>query len=102
MKKRLSEEQFQAAVQGLNIGQQTQAIAYGVLVRGEPQANFAAALDLSKGAVSQAVNRVWAAHQARSVPKGYMRLTVLLPEHQAFIVKRWAERAQHLQKLERQ
>ena len=91
MKKRLSEEQFQEAIKDLNIGQQTIDIAHDVLVEGEPQATFVTALGLSKGAVSQAVHRVWAAHEALNVPKGYERLTVMLPKHQAFIVKKWAE-----------
>jgi hypothetical protein len=91
MKKCLSEEQFQEAIKDLKVGQQTIDIAHGVLVEGEPQATFVSALGLSKGAVSQAVNRVWTAHEALDVPKGYERLTVMLPEHQAFIVKKWAE-----------
>ncbi|MNG23996.1 TrfB transcriptional repressor protein [compost metagenome] len=64
-------------------------IARGVLVQGRSQSEFVEALNLSKGAVSQAVNRIWAAHEAR-VPPGCERLTVLLPKHQAFIVKKWA------------
>lgn len=38
MKKRLTEAQFQAAIKGLEIGQQTIDIARGVLVDGRPQA----------------------------------------------------------------
>lgn len=33
-----------------------------------------------------------------SVPAGYERVSVILPEHQAFIVKKWAEQA--LKKLQ--
>lgn len=92
MKKRLTEAQFQAAIKGLEIGQQTIDIAHGVLVEGRPQAAFVASLGLSKGAVSQAVNRVWVAAQ-RTAPEGFERITAVLPEHQAFIVKKWAEDA---------
>jgi len=88
MKKRLTEAQFQAAIKGLEIGQQTIAIAHGVLVEGRPQAEFVAALGLSKGAVSQAVNRVWTASEG-GLPEGYERVTAVLPEHQAFIVRKW-------------
>jgi len=93
MKKRLTPQQFKAATKGLDVGAQTIEIAYGVLVQGEPQAKFVEHFSLSRGAVSQAVNRVWAAHGARSVPNGYEVVTALLPEHQAFIVKRWADEA---------
>lgn len=89
MKKRLTEAQFQAAIKGLEIGQQTVDIARGVLVEGKAQADFVTALGLSKGAVSQAVSRVWAASQA-GLPEGFERVTAVLPEHQAFIVKKWA------------
>lgn len=89
MKKRLTEAEFQAALTGLEVGHQTVEIARGVLVQGRAQAEFAEALNLSKGAVSQAVNRIWVAHEAQ-VPPGCERLTVLLPKHQAFIVKKWA------------
>ena len=93
MKKRLTPQQFKVATKGLDVGAQTLEIAYGVLVEGEPQAKFVQRFTLSRGAISQAVNRVWAAHEARNVPEGYKVVTALLPEHQAFIVKRWADEA---------
>jgi hypothetical protein len=92
MKKRLTPEQFNAAIQGLEVGQQTIDIARGVLVDGKSQATFVAALGLTKGAVSQAVGRVWAAFQ-RTCPEGFERVTVILPAHQAYIVKKWAKDA---------
>lgn len=85
----MNETQFQKAIKDLGIGQQTVDIAWGVLVEGRPQAEYAASLGLSRGAVSQAVNRVWAAHKA-NLPVGFERVTAILPEHQAFIVKKWA------------
>ncbi|WP_370447389.1 transcriptional regulator KorA [Xylella fastidiosa] len=90
MKKRLTEAQFQAAIKDLEVSQQTLEIAHGVLVEGVSQTKFAASLNLSRGAVSQTVNRVWLSHEERNVPKGFERVTVVLPEHQAFIVKKWA------------
>ncbi len=92
MKKRLTEAQFLAAIKGLEIGRQTIDIAQGVLVEGRPQAEFVAALGVTKGAVSQAVSRVWAASRG-NLPEGFERVTAVLPAHQAFIVKRWAEDA---------
>jgi len=96
MKKRLNEVQFKTAVASLSIGQQTLEIARGVLVEGRPQADFVEALGLSKGAVSQAVTRVWVAAQAQ-LPQGMERVTAVLPAHQAFIVKRWAADAKKKQ-----
>ena len=99
MKKRLTEAQFQAAIKGLEIGQQTIDIARGVLVDGRPQAEFVASLGLTKGAVSQAVSRVWAA-AGEVLPQGFARGTAGLPEHQAFIVKRWEADAKGKRKQE--
>ncbi len=96
MKKRLTEAQFQAAINGLGIGQQTIDIARGVLVDGKPQAEFVASLGLTKGAVSQAVSRVWAA-AGEQLPEGFERVTAILPEHQAFIVKKWEADAKRKQ-----
>lgn len=93
MKKRLTEAQFQACIKGLEVGHQTIEIAYGVLVMGQPQATFVAALGLSKGAVSQAVHRVWVVFAEKNLPQGYERVSAVLPEHQAYIVKKWAEEA---------
>ena len=78
------------AVKDLEIGQQTLDIARGVLVDGVSQSAFVASLKLSRGAVSQAVNRVWAAHKEKNLPQGYERVSAVLPAHQAFIVKKWA------------
>ncbi|MFP7891206.1 MULTISPECIES: TrfB-related DNA-binding protein [Pseudomonas] len=86
MKKRLTEAELLAALEGLDVGAQTEEIARGVLVHGRPQAEFVEAFGLSRGAVSQAVNRVWEAR----VPTGCARLTVLLPQHQASLVEQWA------------
>lgn len=96
MKKRLTEAQFQTAIKGLKIGQQTIDIARGVLVDGRPQAEFVTSLGLTKGAVSQAVSRVWAA-TGEHLPEGFERVTALLPEHQAFIVKIWETDAKRKQ-----
>jgi hypothetical protein len=93
MKKRLTEPEFHEAIKGLDVGSQTLEIARGVLIDGKPQKEFAAALGLSRGAISQAVNRVWAAHGDGNLPEGYVRVSAILPEHRAFIVKKWAEDA---------
>ena len=68
MKKRLTEPQFQEATKGLDVGSQTLETAWGVLIDGKPQKDFAASLGLSRGAISQAVNRVRAAHEENNLP----------------------------------
>ena len=93
MKKRLTEPEFHEAIKGLDVGSQTLEIARGVLIDGTPQKEFAAALGVSRGAISQAVNRVWTAHGDGILPEGYVRVSAILPEHRAFIVKKWAEDA---------
>ncbi|CCV01586.1 unnamed protein product [Candidatus Paraburkholderia kirkii UZHbot1] len=93
MKKRLTEAQFQAAIQDMDVGQQTLNIARAVLVEGVLQATFVTSLNLTKSAISQAVHRVWVSHEERSMPQGYERVTAVLPAHQAFIVKKWANEA---------
>jgi hypothetical protein len=93
MKKGLTESQFQEATKDLEVGTQTLEIAHGVLVQGKPQAAFVTALNLTRGAVSQAVQRVWSAHEAKNLPKGFERVTAILPAHQAFIVKKWEQAA---------
>ncbi|HHA2632818.1 MULTISPECIES: TrfB-related DNA-binding protein [Gammaproteobacteria] len=85
---RLTDAQFKAATTGLNVRPQTLEIAHGVLVQGIPQAHYVATLGLSKGAVSQAVHRVWSAVQG-GLPEGYERVEAVLPLHQAQKVREW-------------
>ena len=87
MKKRLTESQFQNAIQGLKIGNQTLEIARGVLVEGKTQAIFAKKFNLTRGAVSQAVDRVYS--KANVLPPGYEKVTAVLPSYRAFIVRKW-------------
>ncbi|MDD5112914.1 MAG: TrfB-related DNA-binding protein [Methylobacter sp.] len=91
MKKQLSEAQYQDCIKGLKVGNQTLEIAHGVLVEGKRQIVFVRKLGLSTGAVSQAVNRVWAAHKLKSLPKGYRLVSAVLPEYQVYIVEKWAQ-----------
>lgn len=91
-KKTMTEAQFAETTKGLNVSARTLEIAHGVLVLGKPQAQFAQELNVTAGAISQAVRRVWEAFQERNaVPSGYERVTAILPAHQAFIVKKWAQ-----------
>ena len=90
--KRLTEQQFQQALERATVGPQTADIARGVLVEGRPQAEFVVKLGLTKGAVSQAVNRVWKAAELEQAG-GMVKVTAVLPAHQAYQVKKWAKQA---------
>lgn len=92
MKKTLTEQQLQAALTRLNVGPQTVEIARGVLVEKQPQAVYVERLGLTKGAVSQAVNRVWRAHE-QTAEAGMVKVTAVLPAHQAYQVKKWVRQA---------
>ena len=91
MKKELTEEEFQKAVLALEIGQQSKDIAYGVLVLGHQQKRYIETLNISKGAVSQAVKRVWDCHQNNTLPMGFARVTAVVTEQQAYQVKVWEQ-----------
>lgn len=89
--KHLTREQFDRAVAGITIAERPAAMARAVLVDGISQSNCARAMNVSRNAVSLAVNRVRQAHEA--VPAGFERVTAILPIHQASVVKSWHERA---------
>ncbi|TAL47122.1 MAG: transcriptional regulator [Methylovulum sp.] len=88
MAKRLTLDQFEQVVSGMQLNAKTVEIAREVLVEGKPQIELVAATGLTKGAISQAVNRVWLEYETKA--KGGERVSVVLPEHQAYIVKQWA------------
>ena len=88
--KRLAEDQFRAAAEGVSIGQKTLDIARAVLVEGRKQSEVATQYGLTKGAISQAVTKIWEASQ---IPPGYERVSVVLSNYQAFLVKQWAAAA---------
>ena len=92
LKKRLTDGEFASCVKDLAVGRQTINIARGVLVDGLLQSAYVVALGLSKGAVSQAVHRVWSIFES-NLPDGYERVSMVLPYYQAFIVQRWAKAA---------
>lgn len=89
--KRLTPEQFADAIDGLTISERPMAMARSVLVDGVSQSDCARAMNVSRNAVSLAVNRVRDVHEA--VPAGFERVTAVLPTHQASVVKGWNERA---------
>jgi hypothetical protein len=92
--KRMTRDQFIQATSRLTMGASTLEIAEGVLVDGKSQSDYARAKQITRGAVSQIVNRVWKIHlKAINIPDNFVEVTAVLPEHQAFIVKQWEKEA---------
>lgn len=89
MKKSLTEEQFYIAIDKLKINEKTKNIAYQVLVQGIKQIDIAKKFKMSKGNVSQAINKVFNEYKRNNLPNGYEEVTAILPAHKAFIVKQW-------------
>ena len=81
------------------MGENTLEIAEGVLVDGKSQSDYARAKQITRGAVSQIVSRVWKIHlKAINIQERFVEVTAVLPEHQAFIVKQWEKEAQRVTK----
>lgn len=89
--KRLTEEEFLRAIVGLSLAAKTVEMVRAVLVDGQRQSEVAALHGLTKGAVSQAVTKVW---DASRIPPGFERVEAVLPAVQAFQVKQWAKAAE--------
>ena len=97
--KRMTRDQFIQATSSLTMGENTLEIAEGVLVDGKSQADYARAKQITRGAVSQIVSRVWKIHlKTINIPDKFVEVTAVLPEHQAFIVKQWEKAAQRSDK----
>lgn len=92
MKKRLTEEQFRIAIQKLQPSRQTVDIAHGILVEGRRHGEYVKLYGITKSAVSQTALRVWNA--VDPMPAGFERVTAILPAHQAFVVRKWALKAE--------
>ena len=95
----MTRDQFIHATRSLTMGESTLEIAEGVLVDGKSQSDFARAKQITRGAVSQIVSRVWKIHlKELNIPDKFVEVTAVLPEHQAFIVKQWEKAAQRSDK----
>jgi hypothetical protein len=97
--KRMTRDQFNQATSSLTMGESTLEIAEGVLVDGKSQSDYARAKQITRGAVSQIVSKVWKIHlKAVNIPDKFVEVTAVLPEYQAFIVKQWEKEAQRREK----
>ncbi|MDP5168571.1 TrfB-related DNA-binding protein [Pseudomonas syringae] len=94
MKRTMTAAQFEQVTKNLDMSERTKLIAFGVLVEGRTQAEFVEKLNVTPGAISQIIARVWKPFERqKAVPVGFQRVNVILPEHQAFIVKKWSRAA---------
>ena len=95
MDKRLTEEEFRRAISRIKkIGDKQADAAYGVLVLGRQQKEYAGKYGCTKSNISQTVKRVYEAHSANSgrgeqIPPGYKLVVAILPIAQAYQVEQW-------------
>lgn len=91
MKRTLSKRDFDAAVKRLSISDRAVDMARRVLIAGERQVDVAKEFEVSRGAVSHQVRRVWRAHvDNQEIPAGFERLeNVVLPADKAAILRTW-------------
>lgn len=89
-KNRLTDQQFQAAIKNLNIGEKTKNLAYAVLVKGQSQTALSQSLGITQATISKAASRVRAAHVMENLPEGYQRVEAVLTTSQAYQVRIWA------------
>lgn len=94
--RRLTQQEWQAAVEKAQPNEAHREISRAVLVEGRSQKAVGEALNLTAGAVSQVVGRVWRAHLflERGLPEGWREVTVALPEREATLVEALARMAQ--------
>ena len=96
LKKRLTAETFERVVSGMNLTEQNRQIAFGVLVEGGKQKDFARKYGITPGAVSHLVTRVLKRaaqvqemHEQNTLPPGFVRLKhVILPQEHADYVRK--------------
>lgn len=86
---KLTPEEFEEAIKELNLEDRSIKIARMVLVDGLTQSDVHKEMKLTRGAVSQTIKKVVSAHKI--LKQGGEFVSVVLPKHQAFIVRGWAK-----------
>lgn len=91
LKRKMTEAEFAAALAHMRPPpERVMAIAHADLVRGVNQTEIAKEHGVTKSSVSAASKRVW---QGFLKSKGYQQVSVVLPEVQVFIVRKWGRQA---------
>lgn len=99
--RRLTQEEWQAAVERSQSNDAHRAIARSVLVDGRSQKAVGTEYQLTAGAVSQIIGKVWRAHLliTQGLPDGWREVTVALPEREATLVEALARMARSTPEL---
>lgn len=86
----MTKRDFEGTVKRLNISDRGIDMARRVLVAGEQHAVVAADFNVTIGAVSHQVSRVWRTYvDALEIPLGHQRICAVLPVDKAEIVRTW-------------
>ncbi|MCG7556054.1 MULTISPECIES: TrfB-related DNA-binding protein [Pseudoalteromonas] len=92
-KLKISEADFLNYRSKSSLSEKTLDIAYSGLVLGVANKDIAEKFEVTKGAVTQAIARVKKDMGLTLIPSGFERVTAILPEHQAYQVRLWEEKA---------
>lgn len=86
----MTKRDFEAAVKRMSMSERGMEMARRVLVGGEQQQRVAADFEVTDGAVSQHVSKVWRTFvNMQEIPAGFERITAVLPSDKAEIVRTW-------------
>lgn len=91
---RLSDEEFEQLLNRFDLNERAKDITYGVLVLRKKQRIYAEKYSVTISSISALCRRVYNLFkgEVEEIPEGYERVNVILPEHKAFLVKKWAEK----------
>ena len=91
LKRKMTEAEFAAALAHMRPpSKRIMDMGHADLVRGVTQSEIAQEHGVTKSTVSQASKRVW---EGFLKSKGYREVTVVLPEVQVFVVRKWGRAA---------
>ena len=89
-KRSLTKRQFDQALARTALGSRSAEMAREVLVGGASASSVADKYQVTPSAVGQHVRAVWQAHtESSELPQGYTRITAVVTEEQAAIVRSW-------------
>lgn len=86
---KLTLKEFDQAIEGMNLEERSITIAKLVLVEGQSQSDVCKTMNLTRGAVSQTVKKVVSSYNI--IKNDGEFVSVVLPKHQAYIVREWAK-----------
>lgn len=97
--KKLTRKEFDAAVSRSKLGDRARLMAKRVLVGNETYASVAEENGVTYQAVNHHVNAIWKLHvDSQDLLPGQVRVTAILPEDKAAIVREW-ERDERIRQI---